>query len=288
MKSMTRLLAFTVIACAVLAGPGLGASSAACEGGGLETGRAVAAITKASLSPVLSFVAPGQTCAVSVVVESAGDSLGCIECWVTYDTAFVSIVLAEEGALFKNAPYPRIFFTPQIAPDTRSVEGCLLGAGTYCTTPGEIARYVFKAKKAGTCPVRITRLNLWDIRRVKYEPVFDPNAWIIIGTNTGIEPPAANTGALACFPNPFNPTTTLIFTPADPFGSAGESRVRVGVYTADGRTVRTLFEGRVGPEGGRFVWDGKDGGEQDVASGVYFAVAETDGGTFRTKIVLVR
>jgi hypothetical protein len=288
MKSMRRLFALTMIVCAALAGPGLRASSAACEGGGLETGRAVAAITKASLSPVLSFVAPGQTCAVSVVVETTGDSLGCIECWVTYDTAFVSIVLAEEGALFKNAPYPRIFFTPQIAPDTRSVEGCLLGAGTFCKTPGEIARYVFRAKKAGTCPVRITRLNLWDIRRVKFQPVFDPNAWIIIGTGTGIEPPAANTGALACFPNPFNPTTTLVFTPPAASGSAGGTHVRIGVYTADGGAVRTLFDGRVGPEGGRFVWDGKDGGGQDVASGVYFAVAETDGGTFRSKIVLVR
>ena len=288
MVSTRRLFAAIVIVCAVVATPGLCAASSARDGGGLDTKQTGAAVTKASLSPVISYVAPGETCAISVVVETAGDSLGCIECWVTYDTAYVSIVLAEEGALFKTAPYPRLFFTPQIAPDTRSVEGCLLGYQTYTRTPGEIARYVFRAKKEGACVVRITRLNLFNIRRVMYVPEIDPDALIVIGTNTGIEPPAANTGALACFPNPFNPTTTLVFTPPTASGSAGGTHVRIGVYTADGRTVRTLFEGRVGPEGGRFVWDGKDGGEQDVASGVYFAVAETDGGTFRSKIVLVR
>jgi hypothetical protein len=286
MERSSRLLAAIILAWGAVVA--LGSGVAIADERGVTDAQELAPFTRASLSPVLSFIAPGETCAISVVAESSGDSLGCIECWVTYDTAFVSVQLAEEGALFKNAPYPRLFFSPQIAPDTRSVEGCLLGAGTYCRTPGEIARYVFKAKKAGTCPVHITRLNLWDIRRVVFQPVVDPNAWIVIGTATGIEPPDVGGGGLACFPNPFNPATTLILSLPGTSQRAGGADARVAVYTPEGRMVRELFDGHVGPGGASFVWDGKDQEGRDVSSGVYFAAAETDGGTFRSKIVLVR
>jgi hypothetical protein len=122
---------------------------------------------------------------------------------------------------------------------------------------------------------------------VWFQPVVDPNAWIVIGTATGIEP--STTGArFECHPNPFNPSTTLVLSlPGDESGSA-KTAGSIGVYTPDGRLVRTLFTGTLGGGEKRLVWDGKDGQGADVTSGVYFAIARTDAGTFRTKLVLLR
>lgn len=288
--------AFRVIAGVVFAGAAFFASaafSAAVSNGTDGTNssgseRTVVRKTTAALSPTRSFIAPGETCTISVRVSSSGDSLGCIECWVSFDTSLVDLQLAEEGALFKAAPYPRIFFWQHIAPDTQSVEGCLLGYGTFTVTPGEIARYVFKAKKAGTCPVRITRLNLFDIRRVMYEPVVDPGAWIVIGTTTGAEPPRPDGVRLECYPNPFNPSITLVLSLPDRGSGSTNTAVSIGVYTPDGRLVRTLFSGDVNPGERRFAWDGRNAAGEEASSGVYFAVANTEAGTFKTKLVLVR
>jgi hypothetical protein len=287
--------AFRVIAGVVFAGVVFFASTAAfaalsgesAVSSGFEPKDAPAKSTTAALSPTRSFIAPGETCTISVRVSSSGDSLGCIECWVSFDTSLVDLQLAEEGALFKAAPYPRIFFWQHIAPDTQSVEGCLLGYGTFAVAPGEIARYVFKAKKAGTCPVRITRLDLFDIRRVMYEPVVDPGAWIVIGTSTGIEPPNSGGCRLECYPNPFNPSITLVLSLPES-GNGFSGAVSIGVYTPDGRLVRTLFDGDMNTGERRFVWDGRNGNGEEASSGVYFAVAKTESGTFKTKLVLVR
>ncbi len=244
--------------------------------------------TEARVSPRLSHIAVGDSCTISFVVDTAGDSIGCIESWVSFDTAFVEIVMAEEGSLFKTAPYPRVFFTPAIAPDTQSVEGCLLGVGTYARTPGEIARYVFRAKREGTCAVRIARLSLFDIRRNLFLPVVDPNAWIVIGVATSIEPQGVAESGLACYPNPSNPGATLVFRPPWAPADAARGDVSIRVYTPEGRIVRSVYNGQIGAEGGIFEWDGRDAGGSDAASGVYFAVAESGGRRFTAKIVLVR
>jgi hypothetical protein len=256
--------------------------------GDSQESRSLPSRTDARVSPRISYVAVGESCPISFVVDTPGDSIGCIESWAAFDTAFVEIVMAEEGSLFKSAPYPRLFFTPAIAPDTQSVEGCLLGVGTYARTPGEIARYVFRAKREGTCGVRIARLNLFDIRRNEYSPVVDPNGWIVIGFATGIEPEDVEESVLSSYPNPSNPGVTLMFRPSGKPVCQGWSDVSIRVYTSEGRVVRCLFSGRLGPAGGTFVWDGRDAEGSEAASGVYFAVAETGDLKFATKIVLVR
>ena len=90
------------------------------------------------------------------------------------------------------------------------------------------------------------------------------------------------------YPNPFNPTTTLVLElPSRPEGHT-QDRVSVVIYDATGRVVRRVFDGILGSGEWPFAWDGKNDAGDGVTSGVYFAVAEAREKLFRTKLVLVR
>ena len=77
---------------------------------------------------------------------------------------------------------------------------------------------------------------------------------------------------LRAAPNPFNPRTTLTYSTPE----AGPVALRI--YDAEGRLVRTLFEGA--SEAGEFslTWDGRDDTGRGATSGVYFSRLETAAG----------
>jgi hypothetical protein len=162
------------------------------------------------------------------------------------------------------------------------VEGCLLGYRTYTLTPGQVARFIFRADAAGVCPVRIVWLNLWDIDRELFVPAFDPGAWIFIGGPTGAGPPALRGWEVSAHPNPFNPSTTI-----DLRGPTGE-RVRLEVYSATGRLVRCLFDGKLRADVASFPWDGSDADGVHVPSGIYLVSAVSGESRITCKIVLVQ
>ena len=234
------------------------------------------------LDPPLTNVAPGQVCTLSVVAGTPGDSLGCVESWITFDPALVTLMSGKEGTLFTNAGVGRLFFNHAIAPDTFSVEGCLLGYRTYTLTPGELARFVFRADAVGVCPVRIVRFNLWDIDRVLFEPVLDPNAWIVIGNPTDVRPRSLGELGVSAHPNPFNPSTTVEIR-----ARPGE-RVRLDVHSAAGRLVRRLFQGEMRGDTARFPWDGSDAAGVRMPSGVYFVSVAAGESRVTRKIVLIK
>ena len=77
------------------------------------------------------------------------------------------------------------------------------------------------------------------------------------------------TALLPNFPNPFNPETWI------PYRLAGASDVKITVYNTNGVLVRQWDLGH--KEAGFYTdkndavyWDGRNGGGQLVASGVYF------------------
>lgn len=84
------------------------------------------------------------------------------------------------------------------------------------------------------------------------------------------------------YPNPFNPTTTISFR------LPVMLPVRLTVYDAVGREVRTLLNKRVG--GGQHVvqWDGQDDRGRSVASGVYFYRLKAGGFLETRKMLLMR
>jgi hypothetical protein len=102
------------------------------------------------------------------------------------------------------------------------------------------------------------------------------------GSITGDDTPPAAATLARCWPNPFNPATTIAFTLRE------KGPVTLKVYDVSGRLVRTLVEET--RDAGRYevVWDGKNGGGRGVASGIYFCRMQTADFERSEKMVLLR
>jgi len=110
----------------------------------------------------------------------------------------------------------------------------------------------------------------------------DPDDWILKYVNTRPLNPAATSVDLKVHPNPFNPSTTISFET----GIGGP--VRVVVYDVSGARVRILMDSVEPPQFHEIVWDGRNGGGQSVASGVYFVRVETQQAVDVRKAVLLK
>ena len=88
--------------------------------------------------------------------------------------------------------------------------------------------------------------------------------------------------ALANYPNPFNPATTLRYA----LSALGP--VQLTIYSALGQKIRVLVEGT--QVAGRYAvaWDGRDGQGRAVASGVYLAELKTSQTRQVHKLILMR
>jgi len=69
-------------------------------------------------------------------------------------------------------------------------------------------------------------------------------------------------------PNPFNPSTTIVYYLPDVGYQPAE--VEIVIYNLLGQKVRTLVKERKYPGEHRVSWDGKDDQGNDLASGIYF------------------
>jgi len=86
-----------------------------------------------------------------------------------------------------------------------------------------------------------------------------------------------------CFPNPFNPETTLRFE----LGEAADISVRV--YDVRGKLVRTLTNSRYLPGEYSILWNGTDFKNQAIASGIYLIQTQSSTGFSRSdKVIYLR
>jgi flagellar hook assembly protein FlgD len=67
-----------------------------------------------------------------------------------------------------------------------------------------------------------------------------------------------------------------------------DGNVRVKVYDAAGRVVRTLFDGWKSAGQHGIVWDGRDGAGSAAAVGLYFVRADAQGQSLTRRIARVR
>jgi hypothetical protein len=88
-------------------------------------------------------------------------------------------------------------------------------------------------------------------------------------TNTVLDVPSAPTVAgarlMPARPNPFSHQVMI------PLELTTESAVRLDIYDASGRLVRTLRDGSIAAGTENVIWDGKDSGSKPVRAGVYYA-----------------
>ena len=84
------------------------------------------------------------------------------------------------------------------------------------------------------------------------------------------------------YPNPFNPSTVISYQlPAN-------GKVRLVLYNAAGQLVRTLIDDFQLAGENAAVWDGRDEGGNDVASGVYVCKIEAGAFVATKKLTLLR
>lgn len=88
--------------------------------------------------------------------------------------------------------------------------------------------------------------------------------------------------AVRCYPNPFNPSTSIALD----LPRAGEVRVRM--YDVRGALVRELVRGSLASGRHEVIWDGRDDAGAPVASGVYFVEARALGEATLARVTLVK
>ncbi len=105
--------------------------------------------------------------------------------------------------------------------------------------------------------------------------VYDPTE----NDNDAITMPEFST---SCYPNPFNPETTISYSlPID-------AQVKLEVFNIRGQKVTTLVNDRVDAGQHSVVWNGTDQSGSPVSSGVYFYKLNTSGNTLIRKIALMK
>jgi hypothetical protein len=93
---------------------------------------------------------------------------------------------------------------------------------------------------------------------------------------------AAAPRLLGAYPNPFNPQTTLRFTLGAP------ARVRLTVHDVTGRHVRVIADEAFAAGMYERIWDGRDDGGRELASGIYLLRLNTVAGEQAQRLVLLR
>jgi hypothetical protein len=209
----------------------------------------------------------GQTFDAVVELSGAGDALG-VSTQLAFDPTVVEPVSVRQGELFGRQGREGVVLSSQPG----NVDAVLLGVGAGISGEGDLARVTFRVKAAGDPGLGIASAEARDAQ----------NRVLALG---GVGVPDAvpsHTALRMAFPNPFNRTTTVVFS----LHQSGPASVRV--YDVAGRTVRTLLAG-VQPAGERVLaWDGRDDNGSQLGAGVYMLRLDAAGHSETRALRLVK
>jgi len=240
-----------------------------------------------AVCPGYTWQPEGVVFGIGICVPAGITNLMGYDVAVAFDSSVIQIMSVYEGPLPQAASDTTFFwwYDSGVKSDSVHVNGAVLGA--TMDGPGVLFILTFKALRQGVTDVCITHSELRD--GVNNSIAHKRKCGLVeIGAATGVEPPRSEGFRLECYPNPFNPSITLVLSLPERGSGFTGTAVSIGVYAADGRLVRTFFDGEMNSVEKRFVWDGRNENGEEVSSGVYFAVAKTEVGTLKTKLVLVR
>ena len=88
------------------------------------------------------------------------------------------------------------------------------------------------------------------------------------------------------YPNPFNSGTTIKFDIPD--NLPDQQKIKLTIYNILGQAVRNLFDGTIDGGVHEIYWDGRDEGNAQLASGLYFVRLKTNSYEKTMKIMLIR
>jgi hypothetical protein len=109
-----------------------------------------------------------------------------------------------------------------------------------------------------------------------------PN-FLILEKKAGEELVTIPTRLNGCYPNPFNPSTTISFSVAQ-----DNSPVSIEIYNIKGQKISSLLNSQLPKGNHSIVWDGKDEMNRTVSSGVYFIRMNCEGYAKNIKIMLAK
>ncbi|MCF7913356.1 MAG: T9SS type A sorting domain-containing protein [Candidatus Cloacimonetes bacterium] len=87
---------------------------------------------------------------------------------------------------------------------------------------------------------------------------------------------------LSCYPNPFNPETSLLFRINEP------QKIDLRIYNLKGQLINILCSETLPAGEHHITWNGKNRLEQDVSSGVYLALLKTASQQYVMKLILLK
>ena len=105
---------------------------------------------------------------------------------------------------------------------------------------------------------------------------------ILLGIHEERIPNTLRSFDLVTFPNPFNPTTTIRYTPPE------NGRVTVTIYDQLGRQVNQLVSAKQNAGEYTVQWNGRDDTGRQLASGLYFCQVSGGGFSRTVKLVLIK
>ncbi len=119
-----------------------------------------------------------------------------------------------------------------------------------------------------------------DLNFMTVNPGHEPTSVRVRGGSGSPSPESP--ALLPNFPNPFNGSTVI------PVALSLPVRATLSVFDVHGAETVRIHEGTVPAGRTEFRWDGNGSGDRSAASGVYFAVWETEGRRETVKMLLVR
>ncbi len=129
--------------------------------------------------------------------------------------------------------------------------------------------------------------QLWDAHTTKYQAELlygGKNFYsrVKLGKGDNFVNPAQYATLNACYPNPFNPSTTISWDMPTP------GQVEISVYNLKGQKVQTLTNQQYSKGKYQIVWNGKNSLQQSVSSGIYFIRLKQNEKNQTRKVILVK
>ena len=129
--------------------------------------------------------------------------------------------------------------------------------------------------------LKIKQAKIMTIDRQKQEK-FDRLNKLLKGLSDSDVPAVENILSINNYPNPFNPTTTIMFNlPKD-------SKVEIDIYNIKGQKVKSLISDDFIAGKHKLIWNGTNNFNKKVSSGIYFYRLKTNQGIINKKMLLLK
>jgi hypothetical protein len=189
---------------------------------------------------------------------------------------FESTLVRLTSVTCKSSGYPGWPFDVDEAGQIMRVDDLAIEESAYQPFFEDVLDVTGVIRFSGTAPNRRLQPRNWN------EPPVGDIHVISKSAVSDAPPPVHRTLLAQNEPNPFNPTTRIVYS----IGKPGRASLRV--YDLAGRLVATLLDRDVGAGPSSVVWNGLDDNGRRVPSGVYVYRLQSADGDLARKMVLLK